>query len=62
MTDPAVVAGVEQLMLRQVATEMLKAAMPESSGAAGGTYQDLFASVLADAVAGADTTGSEKRA
>ena len=43
--------GVEQLMLRQVAKQMVAAALPESAGPAGGAYQDLFATVLADAVA-----------
>lgn len=53
MTDPAAIQGVEQLMLRQVATELVKSALPEASGAAGGAYHDMFATVLADAVAAA---------
>ena len=43
--------GVEQLMLRQVAKQMVAAALPESAAPAGGAYQDMFATVLADAVA-----------
>ena len=51
MTDPAVLQGVETLMLRQVATELVKTAMPSGAGAASGAYQDMFASMLADAIA-----------
>lgn len=52
MSDP--VAGVqtqvEQLLMRQVATELVKSAMPDTEGAAGGAYEGMFASVLADAI------------
>ena len=51
MTDPTVLQGVETLMLRQVATELVKSAMPAGAGATGGVYQDMFATVLADAIA-----------
>lgn len=51
MIDPAATQGMEQLLLRQVTTELVKAALPESLGPAAGANADLFASVLADAVA-----------
>ncbi|HYF26356.1 MAG TPA: hypothetical protein VD931_11510 [Baekduia sp.] len=52
MTDPVVAAGVERLLLRQLAQQLATSALPESTSASGGAAKDLFATVLADAVAG----------
>ena len=51
MTDPAVLQGMERLMLRQVANELLKTSLPSGDGASASAFQDLFASTLADAIA-----------
>ncbi|WP_205696194.1 hypothetical protein [Conexibacter sp. SYSU D00693] len=54
--DPTVAAGMERLLMRQVAGELLKTAMPKSASGTSGAFNDMFSSMLADAIAEATTT------